>query len=156
MPRGTPKYANDAGRPLTDEGRAKLRAVARAMKVMKLRFDAILSSPYKRARQTAELVATKLNTKQKVKYTSHLAPTGKIQDLVRLLDELRPRPRNILLVGHEPYLSSFASVLLTGEPGLAIKLKKGGVAKLSMETPHASARAELEWLLTPAQMKRMK
>ena len=58
--RGTPGYANDADRPLTPEGERKLQLVAAAIKALELGFDLILSSPYLRARQTAEVVAARI------------------------------------------------------------------------------------------------
>ena len=54
---GAPGYAKDADRPLTPEGERKLGQIAEAMKALELTFDLILSSPYLRARQTAEIVA---------------------------------------------------------------------------------------------------
>src|SRR5207249_3311762 len=61
---GTRDYPNDADRPLTAEGRSKLRQIAQAMKKLELEFDVILSSPYTRARQTAEIVADKLGARK--------------------------------------------------------------------------------------------
>src|SRR5262245_4573909 len=95
----------DPARPLTVVVRLKLGAVARAMKAMKLSFDVLLSSPLVRARQTAELIRRELATHRKVRLTAHLAPDAKPASLVRELQNLRPRPQNILLVGHEPDLS---------------------------------------------------
>jgi phosphohistidine phosphatase len=50
----------DADRTLTDEGRSKVRAVARALRAMDVRFDAIASSPLPRAAETAEIIAESL------------------------------------------------------------------------------------------------
>jgi len=148
-------YVNDADRPLTNKGKVKLRAVARAMKVLKLRFDIILSSPYQRAKQTTEIIADKLGLAQKVKFSDHLTPQGKIHALMAQLQQLRPRPENALLVGHEPYLSELASILLTGKSGLPMNLKKAGLVKLSVDRLRGAACAKLDWLLTPSLMKRI-
>lgn len=153
--RGAP-YVNDADRPLTDQGREKLRAVARAMKAMKLSFDRILSSPCLRARQTAEIVADRLRLAGRIEFSDHLAPDGKIDALIQQLKGFRPKPENVLLVGHEPCLSELASILMTGKTGLPVKLKKAGLVRLSANSLRAGACAELDWLLTPGLMKLMR
>ena len=56
------EFAKDADRPLTPEGKRKLRQVAEAMEALELSFDLILSSPYLRARQTAEVIAAALRS----------------------------------------------------------------------------------------------
>lgn len=154
--RGAPGYIDDADRPLTDEGREKLRVVARAMKAMKLSFDRILSSPCQRARQTAEIVAERLRLASRIEFSDHLAPDGKIEALIQQLKGLRPKPENVLLVGHEPRLSELASILMTGKTGLPIKLKKAGLVRLSANSLRTGACAELDWLLTPGLMKLMR
>jgi phosphohistidine phosphatase len=154
--RGAPGYVNDADRPLTDEGREKLRAAARAVKAMKLKFDRILSSPCQRARQTAEIIADSLHLAGRIEFSDHLAPDGKIDALIQQLQRFRPKPENVLLVGHEPCLSELASILMTGKTGLPIKLKKAGLIRLSADSLRPGACAELDWLLTPGLMKLMR
>ena len=64
-------------------------------------------------------------------------------------------PQDVLLVGHEPDLGQLASLLLTGGDALGMQFKKGGVARLSMETLRAGRCATLEWLLTSRQLEMM-
>jgi len=150
--RGSAGVASDAERVLTDEGRAKTRRIARAMQVMELEFDLILSSPYARARQTAEMVADRLTVRRRLRFTNHLAPEGNRRALIKELGALRPRPKSLLLVGHEPYLTELAAFLLTGNTNLALTLKKGGLCRLSVEKLALGPCAALEWWLTPKQM----
>jgi phosphohistidine phosphatase len=150
-------FASDFDRPLTAEGERTVVRVAKAMKAMKLSFDHILSSPYVRARQTAELAAKALRAGKKLELTETLAPDGSAEELVALLQRLKPAPDNVLLAGHEPYLSDLVSLLVWGKPGAAVTMKKGGLCKLSSEKLRADRRcASLEWLLTPKQMMRMR
>ena len=149
---GTPGYADDASRPLTVEGKAKLRKITRAMEKLDLHFDVILSSPYQRARQTAEITAEELDLVKKLAFSDALIPDGSAKELISHINQLKPRPENILLVGHEPYLSELISVLVFGGRGFSVELKKGGLAKLSMESLKHGRCASLEWLLTPKQM----
>jgi len=148
-------YARDAERPLTSKGKRQLRQSAAAMKKMGLRFDLILSSPYLRARQTAEIIAESLKLKRRLKFSNALAPEGSPKDLLRALSASKPAPKNVLLVGHEPYLSRLISQLTTGGTALAMDFKKGGLCKLETEKLHCGRCATFVWLLTPKQMKGM-
>jgi len=152
---GTPGFARDADRPLTPKGRRQLQKISAAMKKMELDFDLVLSSPFPRAKQTAELVAAGLKLKRRLKFSAALTPDGDAKILIRQLNELKPAPENLLLVGHEPYLSRLISLLVTGETQLQMDFKKGGLCKLDVEKLHAGKCATLAWLLTPKQMKLM-
>ena len=90
---GTPGYAKDADRPLTPEGERKLRQIAEAMEALELSFDLILSSPYLRARQTAEIIAEALKARKKLELSDSLTPGGSTKKLVELLNRLQPSPR---------------------------------------------------------------
>src|SRR5262249_22177820 len=131
--RGTGKYASDADRPLTGRGERKLECVAEAMLAMELGFDRIFSSPYVRARQTAELVATALRAQKLLEFCEVLTPGNSPRSVVEFLDSLKPIPDRILLVGHEPNLSELISLLVVGDSSLSVTMKKGGLCKLSAE-----------------------
>ena len=150
--RGTPGYENDADRLLTPKGERRLGRIADAMEVMGLTFDLILSSPYIRAKQTAEIVANALGLKKKLEFSEDLTPGGDAKTLIGSLNKLQPRPENILLVGHEPYLSGLIATLTSGDSRLTIDFKKGGLCKLEMESLRHGRCATLAWLLTPRQM----
>lgn len=140
---------SDRDRPLTSEGRMKLRAIARTFGAMEPELDLILSSPYVRAQQTAMLLSRSIDVGVKFKLSVHLEPEGDPEQLIRQLGDLHPRPRSVLLVGHEPYLSQLISTLLTGGPDLSLTLKKGGLCKLTLHQLVYGRCATLEWLLTP-------
>jgi phosphohistidine phosphatase len=145
---------SDAERPLMAEGEKQLRKTCRALEKMKLDFDLILSSPFARAKQTAEIVAGEL--KRRLKFSDELQPSGSAKKLFRQLTDLEPAPENILLVGHEPYLSRLISLLISGDENAAIDFKKGGLCKLEVGKLRTGKCATLAWLLTPKQMKRMR
>ena len=151
---GTPGSARDAERPLTPEGERKLEKIAQAMAALELSFDLILSSPYVRARQTAEIVADRLNLRKRVEFCDTLMPSGSAKHLVDLLNHRHSN--NVLLVGHEPYQSELISLLTAGDAGaLRVTMKKAGLCKLSTDALHHGRCATLEWLLTPKQMALM-
>ncbi len=153
--RGDRGYDKDSERPLTPEGERKLQLIGEAMEKLELRFDLILTSPYVRARQTAEAVAEVLGARKKIELSDALTPGGSTQQLVELLNRLRPPPEDVLLVGHEPYLSGLVSLLLAGREGFPVVLKKGGLCKLTTDSLKHGRCAALEWLLTPKQMALM-
>jgi phosphohistidine phosphatase len=149
--RGAPGFAKDAERPLTPKGERKLWQVAEAMEALELSFDLILTSPYVRARQTAEIVAEAFNRRKRLEMAECLTPGGDMRELIGLIKGITPLPENVLLVGHEPYLSELISLLASGS-NLSLEMKKGGLCKLEAQTLKHGRCASLAWLLTPRQM----
>lgn len=153
---GAEGVKRDSDRPLTDEGRRKLREVARAMRALELDFDVILTSPYVRARQTAELVAEHLQPARRLGLCEALASGGSPGAVLASVAALKPVPRRLLLVGHEPDLSGLISWLLTGATALPVEMKKAGLCKVSAAFPPRPRGGTLEWLLTPRLMRTMR
>jgi phosphohistidine phosphatase len=153
---GSPGFRTDADRALTHKGRRQLRKIAGVMAEMELEFDLILSSPFVRARQTAEIVARALKLKKNLKFSNALAVDGDPALLLRQLERMKPMPENLLLVGHEPGLSQLMSILLTGNTRMKIDFKKSGLCKLEINKLKLGACATLVWLLTPSQLKLLK
>jgi len=152
---GTTGYELDSERPLTPKGRNRLRAVAGAMQALDLSVDLILSSPFLRARQTAEAIAKPLKLRKKLALSDDLAPAGNPRLLIQQLNQFRPEPENVLLVGHEPYLGKLVALLAAGNTSLEIDFKKGGLCKLETDFLLYGRCAKLVWLLTPRQMEMM-
>lgn len=147
--------ANDGLRRLTPEGAKKMHAIAAGMKAAGLSFDLILSSPYLRAKETAEIVAAQFRSVGGLKLTPALTPEGSPKELIDLLKKSYAKRKQIVLVGHEPYLSHLISLLLFGDTGISIDLKKGGLCKLSINTLRYGRCAALNYLLTPRQLRLM-
>ena len=150
--RGDPRYPDDRLRPLVPEGIRKMRRIAAGMRALELEFDVWLSSPYVRARQTAEIVAAAYRARKKLQLVDELAPEGSARKLLRLLQRDYAGMENILLVGHEPFLSELMGLCLAGLTDLPLGLKKGGLGLLSVEKWVNGPCARLEWLLTPRQL----
>jgi phosphohistidine phosphatase len=146
----------DTQRPLTPKGRRKMCRIAKAMRRLDLSFDLVLSSPLLRARQTADIVVEEFKLAGRYKLSSALAPEGDPRDLIRDLKRLHRSSSNVLLVGHEPYLSTLMATLLGGQPVIDINLKKGGFCLLSIDSLQHGRCATLEWLLTPGQMTKIR
>jgi phosphohistidine phosphatase len=114
---------DDAARELTDAGKLKLRRAVRGLRALNLQFDRILTSPWKRAAQTARLleplasappIATELLTR---------SPTAELLALIAEHGEITA------VVGHEPWLGELVAWLSFGDTrhGEAILIKKAGV-----------------------------
>jgi phosphohistidine phosphatase len=153
--RGERGFADDSDRPLTSKGRRQIRKSAAGIRKLAGRFDLILSSPYLRARQTAEIVARELKVKERLKFSNALAPGGAVRNLCRQLGREKPAPEKVLLVGHEPDLSRLVSIWASGQAALQLDFKKGGLCKLEAAALRAGQCALLGWLLTPKQIKRL-
>jgi phosphohistidine phosphatase len=150
---GTPGYEDDSQRPLTNQGRKKMRKIAKGLMELEKPIDLILTSPYLRATQTAEILAKTLDLgKEKVVQTDELSPTGYADRLIQEINEKHSDVENIALVGHEPYLSGLVSMLIAGDPDISLNLKKGGICCLSIDSLVYGRCANLNWLLSPAQL----
>ena len=141
-------YEDDSLRPLTAKGREKMKRIVTALKELGVQPDLIVSSPYLRASQTASILAKGLKYKEELLYSDFLVPMGEPSDMIGEINE-KFSVDELMLVGHEPNISSLASVLLAGNTDLSINFKKGGVCCLSVDDLHYDRKATLEWLISP-------
>jgi phosphohistidine phosphatase len=145
---GTSDYESDSERPLTDKGRKKMRQIAKGLRNLGIEFDLILSSPYVRARETAEILADVFKMKKKIVFSDNLIPLGNPELLITEVNE-KYSVDSMAVVGHEPHLSGLVGLLVAENAKIDVTLKKGGVCYLSADDLHLEHRATLEWLLTP-------
>lgn len=141
----------DSQRVLTEKGAKKMRQIARGLKTLGVEFDVILTSPYLRAEQTANILADVFKMKKKVHLSENLVPMGDPDLLLAEINEKYP-VNSLAMVGHEPYLSTFVSLLTADGSPVEMTFKKGGVCHLSTDDLHHTRNATLEWLLTPGIM----
>ncbi len=134
----------DAKRGLIKEGKDQCILMARVLGAMKAPIDVIVSSPLKRARQTAQLVGTELGYDTQVEVSASLGLNGSYADFQALLAKYADR-EGLLAVGHNPSLFQFLGRLITGNGGAAIRMRKGSIARVDME----SHPPRLQLLLDP-------
>jgi phosphohistidine phosphatase len=150
-----PAGGDDGARKLTARGREKLRDSVQGMRTLGLKFDVILTSPLARATETAEVVAAAYANDPPPQVVPALATGVPPQETIAAL---RPfaKHRRVMVVGHEPQLSAIASLLMTAAPGAAnINLKKGGLIALEVPARAEPGGAQLRWMLTPRQMRKL-
>ena len=112
--REDPSSQTDADRPLTAKGLKRMRKAARGLRRLNIPFDAVVTSPFARARQTADIVAAALGLQPTFEEISDLTPEGTVESLLSTLARFQSHS-HLLLVGHEPLLSDLAAFLLTLE-----------------------------------------
>ena len=146
---GTAGYESDSERPLTDKGRKKMRQIAKGLRNLGVEFDLILSSPYVRARETAEILVEVFKMKKKITFTENLIPIANPELFIEEINQTYSVD-SIAVVGHEPHLSTLIGILIAENAKIDVTLKKGGVCYITADDLHHSDhRATLEWLLTP-------
>jgi phosphohistidine phosphatase len=141
---------DDADRRLTKKGRDEIAAAGRWMAAQGLRFDLIAASPFVRAQETAGIIAGCLGETDRLMTWNLLAPGGTPESVCHLIGK-HPDVRALLLVGHEPLLSSLISRIISGNENAAIAMSKGALAKIREFSPRNSPAGELHWLVTAAQ-----
>ncbi len=142
---------DDAFRPLTAKGRGRLEKMALIMKRRWVKdFDMIISSPYTRARQSAEVVAQIYHDK-KVTESSELVPQSPPQAFVKWMKSQNFRGQNFAIVGHEPNLSLLVTYLLAGNEYAFLEFKKSGILCLEVDMLKSlgPSSAQLQWFVAP-------
>lgn len=137
----------DTKRPLDKEGKQNCLQLAHVLNALKVQFDLIVSSPLKRSVQTAALIGTETAYDGQLLLSNALAPAAAFADFQRLLHECEAH-ENVLFVGHNPNLTSFAGLLLvpqTHRVSAQLRLRKGSVARISIDR----GAGVLQWLLDP-------
>ncbi|HZU28954.1 MAG TPA: histidine phosphatase family protein [Bryobacteraceae bacterium] len=138
---------SDADRALTAEGRKKLRAVLESAADAGVCPALIITSPLRRAVQTAEIATETLEYKGDVLRSRVLRPEAEPAEAWEEIRLHRDVP-SLLLAGHEPLFGSLFAFLL-GDPSLQVDFKKGALARIDVGSFGARPRGVLKWMLTP-------
>ena len=151
--RGDPNFADDAKRPLTPEGKKKLKAIARGLFRLGLCVDTIISSPLVRALETAAIVAEVFAPAVPAETSDFLRPGGSLQALLNSLGK-RAEQRCVLVIGHEPDLSDGVAKLV-GNARANFQFKKGGCCRIDFDNFPPRPPGKLIWWLTPRVMRKI-
>lgn len=139
-------FRDDASRKLTDEGIARTREATAGLVAIGVRPERVYTSPYRRARQTADLFLAALEeTVTPLVETEELVPHAPPSAILKTI--LGDNLTSALCVGHAPHLDTLMSRLLNSSP-LHFRLKKCGFAHLKLH-PTDLASAELIALVPP-------
>jgi len=150
--REDPKCPADPDRFLTDEGIAKTQQVARGVAEISSVPDLILSSPYLRAYQTAELFAEALEyPKEKIRKSELLLPGAEPLQLLRELGKGKDLS-TVFVFGHAPHLDDLLATAIGAKQHVS-SLKKAGAALVELRRL-VPPSGEIVWLATPKLLRK--
>jgi phosphohistidine phosphatase len=133
----------DVKRPLDKEGKQQCMLVGNYLNALKVHFDLVVSSPLKRALQTASLVGTEAGYDAKIMISEALAPEATVAAFEKLIGDVSHH-ENVLVVGHNPNLARFLGAMISSTP-MNIRLRKGAIARIEMTRRPGT----LHWLVDP-------
>jgi phosphohistidine phosphatase len=145
----------DVKRPLDKEGKRHSLQLAYVLNALNINFDLIVSSPLKRSLQTAQLIGTETGYETPILISEALAPSATFPQFQRLLHDCAAY-ENVMVVGHNPNITSFLVQLISGHGGQntprnqpRVRLRKGSIARVSLQRGPAT----LQVLLDPRVVK---
>ena len=142
-PKPSPK--EDAACGLDREGRRGCELIGKLLAALGVRFDAIVSSPLRRASESAAIIARQTGYKGRIVLAPALRPDGAYERFLELLSEM-PGAASALLIGHDSKLAEFIGKLISNSSGRAgIHLEAGAVAKVVRKR---RGTATLQWCMT--------
>ena len=153
----------DTKRQLTISGKKEVVEIAKSLKKLGVNFNVIISSPLARAFQTAKIIAKEYKLIEQIEQSEELKPNGSKDFLYNKLSKSNI-DSVILIVGHEPYLSSMINDIISNNADTDrnynknnnnIILKKAGVARIKITSTVPKLKGELRWLLTPRILKKI-
>ncbi len=140
-----PSPQEDAARGLDREGRRQCELIGKLLAALGIRFDKIVSSPLRRASESAAIIARQTGYQSRIALAPALRPDGTYERFLELLSEMR-NADSALLIGHNLKLAEFIGRLISNSSGRAgIHLKTGTVAKVVKKRTGA---ATLQWCMT--------
>ena len=141
---------DDRLRPLTDEGRKKMKQGARGLRNVLPEVDLLATSPLTRAAQTGAIVDSVYGGLPEVEI-EELSPEATPTDFLLWLR--KQKVETLVAVGHEPSISLILSWLLTGTERRIFAFRKGGACLLEFTGEVGAGTATLLWALTPSQLR---
>jgi phosphohistidine phosphatase len=142
----------DSFRPLTSEGKKKMKRGAAGLRRVTPTIDLLASSPLVRAKDTAEIVMKEYGL-SRIELVDALVPDARPTQFLQWLRGVQVD--TVAAVGHEPHLSQLASWLVGGMLDPWIALKKGGACAIRFTARPRSGGGMVEWVLTPSQLRQL-
>jgi len=134
----------DPERPLSDRGKNDVEKIAEFLRRAGVKIDQALHSGKARARQTAAIMASRLNPKLELQESPGLGP---LDEVTRIANQIKEAKRDLLIAGHMPHLGKLLSLLVVGDQlAPVVNFQQGGVVCLEKdEIDHWSVL----WVLVP-------
>lgn len=145
----TADSGRDEDRALTPDGAAAMKEIAIGLQGAIQPVDVVITSPLRRARQTAEIIGEVLPGVPPIVDEPALAGGAPADILSGLVAHCEGERGGIVLVGHEPDLGCFVSYALAATSRSFHSLRKGGACLLEFPALPRAGNATLEWALEP-------
>jgi phosphohistidine phosphatase len=142
----------EARRPLTSKGAEKVREAAEGLIRLDIHPSHVVSSPFLRTGQTAEILCEVLRLSPEMARWNELLSDAPPHHLFERLAKL-PKDACVLCVGHEPHLSAAAGLMIAGAPVSGLVFKKGGACFIRFESSVKPGEGLLRWWLMPMQLR---
>jgi phosphohistidine phosphatase len=150
VPKNDPAVASDPERVLVEEGIRRTRQSAEGLQKLGITPEIIFTSPWIRAKQTADIVGEVLGLPG-VQEMDELAGDRSVEDVMRALS--KQKYGEIMLVGHEPLLGDIAAYLLSLSTGMQLDLKKSGACAVEVERIPPKSPGMLLWMMSAKQLR---
>ncbi|HEY5737347.1 MAG TPA: histidine phosphatase family protein [Nitrososphaeraceae archaeon] len=150
-------------RPLTYTGTADIKNIANSIKKLRIKIDLIVTSPISSCKETGEIINDMFEKRIPIIFCNDLKPEGEILDFYNKISKYEDKS-SILIVGHEPYLSSMINDIISNNDvdrnynknhKNNIILKKAGLSRIKITSTVPKFKGELRWLLTPRILKKL-
>ncbi len=145
-----PPGVSDLHRPLKSRGVRDANFLGGLLADQAFCPDLIYTSPAERARQTAEIIAAKLEFPGKLMEKEEVYFQG-VEALMRLVRRVSPLQDTVMIFGHNPTMEEAVQYLLSS--GAPFFMPTGAMACLEMMRPDWQAlgpgSVSLRWLLIP-------
>lgn len=153
----------DSNHSLTFSGKSEIEKIGKSIKKLKIKIDLILTSTISSSLETSDIINNLFSKKIKILKCKDLQPEGNILNVYKIISEFN-QMSSILIVGHEPYLSTMISDIISNsnnknktnndiKSNSNIILKKAGLSKIRITSTVPTLQGELRWLLTPRVLK---
>jgi phosphohistidine phosphatase len=141
----------DEERGLTEEGRRQIAGVAASARTEGAEASLVLTSPLRRARETAQIAAAVWGGSPEFLETPALLPDAEPHEVWDEIRMHRNQPQ-VLLAAHEPLLGRLVAFLLNA-PSALIDMRRGSLARVDVDHFSAQPQGILRWLITPGLVK---
>ncbi|TET84716.1 MAG: phosphohistidine phosphatase SixA [Desulfobacteraceae bacterium] len=139
-----PKEKNP-DKPLSDRGRDDVMKMAGFLKKAGIQVETVFHSGKTRARQTAEIISSKINPGKESRKRQGLSP---LDDVKTIAEEIKQGQKDFMIVGHLPHLGKLISLLITGsDSSQVVSFQQGGV--LCLRTNEEEKNWAIAWMLVP-------
>jgi phosphohistidine phosphatase len=136
-------------KPLSNKGKEDVERVASFLMKAGIKVDDIFHSGKTRARETAEIMVSKLTPGKEPVEKNGLAP---LDDVKEISNEIKQSQKDLMIVGHLPHLAKLAALLITGSDSKpVVKFQQGGIVCLRHDDEEIVWA--IAWMLVPEIVK---